>query len=542
MVTAQQLIQYPPLDSLFDAERIKGMASRRVLAPSPDVRWTPRVHGTPYDTHQDWMVGCGLRFDRFLFFSDTGLGKTKSALDLIDYHFTCRGAKHALVITGNPTATFEWADQAEKYIAAPVHDVQGTPAQRREQLLHFPESPIVATDYYTLKTAFAVKEPAKRTGGKGKMVPDMRALYAFGRMFDIVILDEIHQLKNPGSLRSQMVFALVTDIAVRYGLTGTPFDRHPEDAWAQFYLIDGGETFKTRQEFLGYFFREERSHWSAFQVEHRLRKEKKDEFKRRVRHRGMRITVSECAHMPEVVNVPVHLRPTQDAVPHILAAQARIKQAREQKEQHSEFAYLRQLCAGLLRVKNEDEKGSTTLRLSASPKLVWLLSFLEALPEKEQVVVFYEFRESGNWANEELTKNRHKTSWLYGGMTDERAVLEAWLHKKTRILLAQTQKAAESLNLQQAAYLVFYESPTTWRAYKQASARVGGRIGARKSFVYELYIKGSVEERVLKLIREGKNISASLLEQDPEHEQAGLFERPSAHRNAVARPQRVSNR
>lgn len=533
-VLKQTTIEYPPLDSLFDAEAIKGMGTRRVLAPANG--WIPRVHGTLYDEHQDWALGCFLRYDRFLLFSDTGLGKTKSALDAIDYHFTHRGAKHALVLTGNPTATYEWAEQGEHYIQTAVKDVQGTPAQRRAQLLHFPEAPIIATDYHTLQTAFAVKAIVRK---KGKFVADLEALYQFGRLFDIVILDEIHRLKTIKALRSQMVAALVTDIPVRYGLTGTPFDRHPEDAWHQYYLIDGGETFKTQHEFIQYFFDEKRSYWSVWQTELKLRREMKDEFKRRVRHRGIRITKKECKNLPEVIPQPVRLKPTNEMIPQMHAAEDRVKKARENQEQRSEFAFLRQVCSGLIRVKAEDI--DATVRMKESPKITWVLAKLEELPKEEQVVIFYEFRASGAWLNEELLANKYTVSWLHGNMQNkEQEVLAAWRRKKTRILLTQTEKAAESLNLQQSAYLIQYESPTTYRAEKQSTSRVGGRIGGRHSIIYQLSIRGSIENRVLELLREGKNLSTALLEKGDD--ESRIPSRPSPHQNASANRVRLLNR
>lgn len=532
-VIQQSVPDYPLAHTLFDAEWLKGMSGRRALSPAKG--WVPRVHGTPYDVHQDWGLGCFLRHDRFLLFADTGLGKTKIALDAIDYHFTHRGAKHALVLTGNAAATYEWTDQGERYIQTAVRDVQGSVAQRRKTLLHFPQTPIVATDYSTLQTAFAVK--VKKPGRTQKMhwVPDFEVLYQFGRQFDIVVLDEIHRLSNPTSLRSQMVAALVTDIPIRYGLTGTPFDRHPENAWHQFHVIDGGETFQTQHNFLQYFFYTRPAYFNKYHVEYAMRPEIKADFKRRVRHRALRITAKECTALPDVRRQFIRVAVPPGAMTYMAAAKKRIRDAHEQKEQSNEFNFLRQLCSGLLRIKDDDSGINETVRLpGGSTKIDWLVSFLESLPEKEQLVVFYEFRASGDWLNEELLANKHTVSWLHGGMREsELDVLATWRQKKTRVLLSQTEKAAESLNLQQAAYLVQYESPLTYRQEKQSLARVGGRIGGRSSIIYTLTVKGSSEQRILDLIREGKEISQELLE--GEDEQDGLLFGARRPPGAVAR-------
>jgi hypothetical protein len=506
-IIQQRVVTYPELSTLFDSSWIKAQHMRRVLAPAKG--WRPRVFGTEFDQHQSWGLGCAIRHDGFIIAADTGMGKTKMALDAIDFWMMERGAKHALVITGNPTSTYEWMEQGEKYGRFAVTDVRGTTDQRRAALMHFPETPILATDYKTLQHTFAAKQ---KVGRKSKFVPDVDKLVAWGRMFDIIVLDELHHVKNPATLCHQIIAALVTEIKYRLGLTGTPFDRHPEHAWAQFNVIDRGATFGSHHDFLGYFFEAKQSFWSMYQVDYKLRKERKEDFRRRVRHRLIRITKAEAPNMPDVQRAIVNLKPSPGTWELMQEARARVKDAWARKEQHSEFSYLRQLCSGLIRKATEDGT-SITLRAASSTKIDWLLAKLEELPDEEQLVVFYEFRESGAWVHEALTAAKEKVSWLYGGMGgQEMIVLEAWLKKRTRVLLTQTQKAAESLNLQQAAYLVQYESPVTYAQEKQSLARVGGRIGGRASIVYTLTVKNSQELKILDLIRQGKHTMQDLLE------------------------------
>lgn len=497
-----------PETILFDSSTVKEYGGRRAVY-NVDPAWRPNVAATYY-SHQYWIWACFFRYQRFLALADTGLGKTKVGLDAIQYAFDHWNVKHALVLTGYPISTSEWTGQAEKYITIPASDIAGTAAQRRAQLVHFPQTPILVSDYSTLQTTFAVKQTVRR---KNKLVPDLEALYNFGRQFDVVILDEIHRLKNRQSLRFSMVEAIVADIPIRWGLTGTLFDRRPEEAWAQFYLIDGGETFGTYNQFLAYFFDEKPSRWSKWSFDYRLKKQKREEFKTRVRHRSIRIATKECKDIPIMRVVEEKLPPTIEQREYIKAIEQQVRAAREHGERLNSFSYLRQIVSGLRRVHNDEI--DATLRLSVSPKIEWLLAFLESLPDDEQVVIFYEFRASGEWLNETLTTNKYKVSWLYGGMGPEKEMLAylAWKTKKTRLLVTQTEKAGESLNLQQSAYIVQYEAPLTYRKEKQSLARVASRIGGRPAVVYKLSIRGCIEQRVLQLIYEGKEISEDLLEE-----------------------------
>lgn len=518
MVIAKRIVEYAPLEALFDSDPLRKMSGRRVLHQVAG-GWHPKIESF---NHQYLCLGCQLRFGRFLHIVDTGLGKTKLALDAIDYYFMTGGVKHALVLTGRPISTGEWVEQAAKFLHLPTYHVEGSASDRREKLGQFPKAPVTVTDYATLSHTFSTKVKKGRSKST-KLVPDHDTLEAYGRLFDLVVLDEIHQLKNPTTLRYQMVRSLVSPIQYRIGLTGTMLDRHPEDAWAQMDLIDDGATFGRREDFIRYFFNERPAFYSKFSTEIFIKKEKKEEFRRRLRNRAIRITKNECPDVPTANFIEVKLSPPKDAIPHLKAAHERMKKAREEESFSNEFMFLRQLCSGLLRVK--DESINTTLRLSSSPKLNWLLGLLEELPKQEQVVVFYEFRESGAWIAEELKAKGHTYSLLTGGMQsrEQEETLASWKRKRTRVLLSQTQMAAESLNLQQCAYLVQYERPTTYRLEKQAIARVAERIGGRHSLIYQPHIKGSVELRVLKLIHEGKQLSRELLEGVTEDEPTRLL-------------------
>jgi SNF2 family DNA or RNA helicase len=513
VVQAQRLVEYPPVAELFDANDVKQFAGRRATY-GVDPTWRPTVLGTIY-AHQFWNAACWLQHEQFILSSDTGLGKTKSGLDALEYSFAQRGIKHALILTGRPISTVEWVEQCEKYIRIPIQDVTGTTAERRDQLLRFPSAPIMVSDYASMVHCFSTRaNKAGRTStGKKKthLVPDLTLCSHFGRQFDAIILDELHNLKNPATTRFEVVQALIPEIRIRYGLTGTLFDRHPEDAWAQFFLIDNGVCLGNRHDFLHYFFDEKPSFWSKWAVDYKIKPERKDELKRRIRSRCLRVSLAEVKDVPPMSIFPVNLKASLEQRARIIETQRQMKQAREKEESLNTFSALRQLVSGLVRIKTAAI--DDTIRLKDNPKLEWTLHLLDDLDPKEQVVIFYEFRASGSWLNEALIDAKEKVSWLYGGMPgDENAILANWKAKKTRILLTQTQKAAESLNLQQAAYLVQYESPMTYRLEKQSLARVGGRIGGRPSIGYKLAIRGCVEQRIMALIREGMVLSHDLLE------------------------------
>lgn len=504
MVSARVPIRLPTLEYLENSEDVKAFSGRRALhRVTPG--WSPQK--TSFN-HQYWGLAALLAHERYIIWGDTGLGKTKIGLDAMDYYFKYKGLQRALVLTGKPTATFEWEDQSNEYVGYEVQAVQGDVDHRREQLYQFARGHIMATDYQTLQAAFTMR--VKK--GKGtKMVPDFEALINFGRQFGLVIQDELHRSKNRTSLRHHIVSALVQDIPTRWGFTGTMFARHPEDIWGEFHVVDDDATMGDWNSFSRYFFNERPSWYSPYVKELALKKELKLAFAQRMRHRVLRIESKECPDVPTMNAVTIRLRPPPGSMELIAEANRRVMAARIREEQHTEFQYLRQLASGLMRIREGDL--NTTIRLEASTKIQWIEEWLADLPENEQVIIFYEFRESGAWVSEALRAMKQKVSFLYGGMPLSGAKeIAEWKAKKTRILLAQTEMAAESLNLQQSAFLVQYECPIDAIKEKQSLARCCGRLGGRPTMVYRLTVRGSIETRVLELLREGRELPAALFE------------------------------
>lgn len=61
-------------------------------------------------------------------------------------------------------------------------------------------------------------------------------------VYDNVIFDEIHSLKNPGSKRFRKWRNPSKKFAFRLGLTGTPMGNNLKDLWGEMFMVDSGET------------------------------------------------------------------------------------------------------------------------------------------------------------------------------------------------------------------------------------------------------------------------------------------------------------
>lgn len=111
--------------------------------------------------------------------------------------------------------------------------------------------------------------------------------FLLGLDADVVVADEIHRIKSPGSKVSWFFKNLGKKTGKRIGLTGTPMPHSPLDIYAQFRFLDIGvfgssfNFFKRRYcEMGGYggyevkkFIRQEEMNARIYSITHRVKKE-----------------------------------------------------------------------------------------------------------------------------------------------------------------------------------------------------------------------------------------------------------------------------
>lgn len=128
--------------------------------------------------------------------------------------------------------------------------------------------------------------------------------------------------------------------------------------------------------------------------------------------------------------------------------------------------------------------------------------FLDSQPDR--IIVFYNFKEEF-WALKELCGDR-SISVLNGSEKN----LTAYENEDDSITLVQYQAGAMGMNLQKANYMVFFTPPLSSELYEQAKKRIH-RIGQSKPcFYYSFICKGSVEEKIYKVLEQRKDYSAKL--------------------------------
>jgi SNF2 family DNA or RNA helicase len=479
----------------------------------------PVFHTKPY-LHQKVLFLIGLHYPHYLPLLDMGLGKSKIMLDLISYRKRIKKFKRAIVMVPNVANIESWLDEVR--IHAPrlkATGLFGGSADRRRTIEFIDDSDIFIINYAGLVHMLSERQlkPGKRKGGT--LRPSKKMCSEFIKEFDTIILDESTAVRHKGTLAFRICSFLARRCEYRYALTGTPFGRDPHDLWGQFYVIDRGATLgATLGIFRECFFDSSVNYFGGY--EHKFDRKLEGLLHRTIQHRSISYQSDELSYLnlPPAVFTKRRVKMTKE-VEHLyktgvqeIQYAAKLGQ-RMQIERH--FMQLRQLASGFLYQgkKNEDDPGpKQVVDFDPNPKIEALLEIVDSMPPKSKMVLFNEFVHSGDLISQALKAAKVGHARLYSGTKDATKEVKTFkLDPKCRVFLINSQSGAFGLNLQNANYCVFYESPVSPIVRKQAERRCH-RIGQKnRVFYYDLICKGSVEERILGFLREGKNLFEALI-------------------------------
>jgi superfamily II DNA or RNA helicase len=418
---------------------------------------------------------------------DMGLGKTVQVLALLESRrdFYARGERQAprpsLVVVPR-SLVFHWKREAARFTPK-LRFLDHTGSLRAKPSEHFSEYDVVITTYGTLRRD-ALEFKAQR--------------------FDYCVLDEAQAIKNAGTLSAKAARLLRADH--RLAMSGTPVENHLGELWSLFEFLNPG-LFGSATV----FGRAGRNPEPAT---------------RSLLARALR---------------PFMLRRTKSQVARELPAKTEQTifcdlQGREKKQYDELRAYYR---ARLLkdfengdrsRVKFQALEALLRLRQAAchpglidkskvgepSAKLDTLLAQLEQVREEgHKALVFSQFTSLLAIVRDRLDRDQVAYAYLDGRTREREARVEEFQNNpKIKLFLISLKAGGLGLNLHAAEYV--YLLDPWWNPAVEAQAiDRAHRIGqTRQVFAYRLIARDTVEEKVLELQKNKRDLADAIITAD----------------------------
>ncbi len=319
-----------------------------------------------------------------------------------------------------------------------------------------------------------------------------------------VILDEAQAIKNAATKRSQAAMALKAKF--RLITTGTPIENHLGELWNLFHFINPG-LLGTLNSFNERFATPiERYHDRAARLN--LKKLIRPFILRRIKSH----VLEELPSRTEVT-LDVEMTPDETYFYEALRQNAIdiLEGSKERKGRHlqilTEIMKLRQACCNPLLIDENSTIESSKLKVFASV-------IEELLASRHKALVFSQFIGHLKIIREYLDSMGIHYQYLDGGTSPKQRKIrvDAFQAGEGDLFLISLKAGGLGLNLTAADYVIHMDPWWNPAIEDQASDRAH-RIGqTRPVTIYRLVCKNSIEEKIVKLHQEKRDLAGSLLE------------------------------
>lgn len=453
--------------------------------------------------HQVSAIERAKKQQHLALFFDVGTGKTRTTLEILRHHYNTNKKILRTLIIAPSAVCPNWVKEFSKFTKVNTNKIfllNGSLKNRQSIYLHSPDDSIFITNY----EAFAYQE--------------------FGRAMtlkppSILILDESHRVKDHKAKRTRAITALSDAMnkyepCHRYILTGTPVLNDELDLFSQFRVLDGGKLLGTNfyAYRATYFFDRNAAmpkqrhfyNWQAKSTTSNLLKEK-------IKVLAVDAKKSECLDLPPLIRQEVHveLSPEQrkaydsmkkDFIAFLDSGVATASLAL------TKVLRLQQILSG--HIKQEDGE---LFRFKENPRASALFDILSDI--KEKVIIWSIFVEDYHVIKNICDGLGLKYAEVHGGISNKQKEIDSFQNDPSvRVMIANQGAGGVGINLTQASVMIYYNRSFSLEHDIQSEARNyrGGSEIHEKITRIDLVAKGTVDEAVIKALRDKSDIAAKI--------------------------------
>ncbi len=308
-----------------------------------------------------------------------------------------------------------------------------------------------------------------------------------------LMLDESSLIQNTQANRTEFIMKMRPSNVIL--LSGTPCSGQYENLWSQARLL-GWDI--SQQAFDNTYINWS---WMDFGQGHKRLVDKnrpyksEERLKRKFREHGaVFLKTEDCIELPEQTFTKVNIQISQ--------------------------SYRQFMRDRVVTVKDKTLVGDTILthrlyarQLCAQYSVAKLDTFKDMLDSTaDRLIVFYNFNEERDLLTNivEETRGRDRCSLICGDTKN----LTAYTRYEDSVTLVQYQAGSMGLNLQLANKVIYFSLPERSDLFEQSKKRIH-RIGQeRPCFYWYLICKGSVEEGILKALKQKKDYTDELFKEE----------------------------
>lgn len=317
----------------------------------------------------------------------------------------------------------------------------------------------------------------------------------YDQPFDIVVLDECHNISNRTSKQTKFIMKYATRSTYRYILSGTPIGQgRLHDLYTQMEFL--------KPKFFG--------KWQSFEAKYCVVKQlsssfvkivvgyrNKEELLERVGTLVSSLRLQDVVDLPESLadNVIPTPRPNSRYMTAIREGYIEDFDTILQNPAVKMMKY-RQIASGFF----IDEKGVTHDVATNKAKPETLNELLDEL-SPEKVVIFCEFKHSIQAVKEVVRLRADSYLILDGSQMDKECWTRFQANPHIRVMICQYESANAGIDLYTAHHMIFYEPTVRTISNEQARARITGAQQRQSCMYHWLISENSIEEQIYETLK-----------------------------------------
>ena len=452
------------------------------------------------------------RRDFGLFF-EMGAGKTMTAINVLRHWYVEEKRVLRTLVLGPPIVLHNWKREFAMHskVADKVVVLEGTGKKRA-----------LAVDTY--RKLHGNKAGAVFvTNYESLLMPDV-----FERLMawepEVIVFDESHKLKSMTAKRTKLGIKLADVAKRRLILTGTPILNTPMDIFAQYRVMDQGETFgKNFFVFRAQYFYDKNAgmpkdkHFPLWLT----RPGALEELNKKIQPSSMVVKKADCLDLPPLVRQTVTVELSKEQEKLYAAMKKDFVAYVQDKACVAQLAItkalrLQQIVSGFVTLEGQDGEDRTNVGIKDNPRAAALKELLSDIAPHSKVIVWAVFRENYGAVRhicEELGLDHVEVHGDVSAKAKQDAVDRFNSDPSVRVFIGHPASGGIGINLVSASYCIFYSRNFSLENDLQAGARNyrGGSEMHEKVTRIDIVARGTIDELITEKLAQKMHVSDQIL-------------------------------